>query len=255
MKIQEIYTPIEDARREIHLRRNNAQLRHKVEQFLGGPPPGSGIEPRAYLWKALHTPNREFYRFVAQAKLAGCQPTALEYRDDHFCSSNLDKLGLLRLTLVTGTNRHGEQIFRRIVIADITGSEGIPLSAIATHWGASLATFHQDLLKGCFPELPLTDNSAWLHARGANPKEFYPAALTRFLCQGILFENFIDKPGEEIFIRDVVLPAFESVCDLFGLRPLIVPLLPECTSDDPSWTWYDSHVAKLLKEILPPPAA
>ena len=209
-----------------------------------------GIEPRAYLCKALQTPNREFYRFVAQAKLTGCHPTALEYKDDQFCSSNPDKLGLLRLTLITGTNRHGEQTVRRIMIADTASSEGIPLNAITTHWGASLVTVHHDLLKVCFPQLPLTDKSTWLHSPGANPNEFYPALLARFLCHGILFENYIDKPREAIFVRNVVLPAFESVCNLFGMRPLIVRLLPERTSDDPSWTWYDSHVAKLLMEVL-----
>ncbi|MBN1403052.1 MAG: hypothetical protein JW942_01115 [Opitutales bacterium] len=52
----------------------------------------------------MQTPNREFFRFVEKAAVAGCKPAAQEYRHDRFCSLNPDKQALLRLTLVTGTS-------------------------------------------------------------------------------------------------------------------------------------------------------
>jgi hypothetical protein len=241
MTLEEIYTPLDEAREEVRLRWNDAELRRQVEAFLGGPPQGTTSGPCAYFCRALHTPNREFYRFVEQARAVGCPPCPLEYNDDRFCSLNPDKLGLLRLTWVTGTDKSGKPLFRRTMVADEPQCEGVPFRAITTRWGENLIGFHHRLLCGCFPEIIPADESVWIHAHGTSPKQFYPAVFARLVCHGVLFENYIDRDQEAPFVHSVVLPAFETVRARFGKRPLIVPLLPQESSDDPSWTWYDGQ--------------
>ena len=248
---KEIYTPLEQVGAEIRKRWNNIKLRRQVEDFLGGPPPGCVDAPRACLWRAVHTPNLEFFRFVESARTTGCLPYAFAGHYDRFCSTNPDKVGLLRLALITGTTKCDKPLFRHIRIADQVKYEGFPFHAIPTHWGESLIGFHYRLLRGAFPEVTPTDESSWLNARGSTAKEFYPAVFARFVCHGILFENYLNNSRERVFCRDVVFPSFETVTTLFGVRPIVVPLFsPSSMADDLSTTYYDANAVELINQAL-----
>jgi len=251
VNIEEIYTPLDNAKYEIRRRWHDATLRKQVESFLGGPPPGCASEPCACLWRAVHTPNREFFRFAEQARTTGCQPYAFAGHYDRYCSTNPEKVGLLRLKCVTGINKRGESIVRRVRIADGAEAEGLPFHAIVTHWGESFIAFHCRLVNGCFPDIIPIDESSWIKAWGTTPKEIYPAVLARFLCHGILFENYVNNSREASFLDETVLPAFETIYSLFGAMPLIVRLLPTNTADHPSWTWYEGQAVKVIKRNLP----
>jgi hypothetical protein len=251
LNIEEIYTPLEIAREEIRRRWNDLELRKNVEEFLGGAPFGTVSKPVAYLWRAVHTPNREFHRFIEQAKVIGLQPLALEAPHDRFCTMNPDKLGLLKLTFVTGTNIHGEPIIRRVKIADMNLSQGLPFISIKTLWGDSFVDVHHRLLKECFPEITPMNHSPWLFALGSSPKAYYPASFAMAIYHGVLFEDYIEGSHETPFIQDVICPTFEAVYSRFGIKPLIVPLAPENTSHYHSWAWYDPHVAKIFSQPTP----
>jgi hypothetical protein len=246
MKLESIYTPYEEAKVEILRRREDPDLRRMVEEFLGGPPPGRPDEPGAFLCRTVQTPNREFFRFMELASSIGLAPHAQEYLDDRFCSMNADKLGAVRMTFHHGINRRNEAVFRRCVIVAGNSWDGAPYQDLRTKWGENLVQFHHGLLRTFFAGLTLINESAWYRARGASPREFYPAHYARFICHGILLETYLETPQESPFIHEVVLPAFERVLSLFGRRPLIVPLLPPESAADPSWTWYDQEVERIV---------
>jgi len=55
--IIDFYTPIEEAKKEIWERWNNASLRKQVEEYLGGIPKCFISEPRAVLDRNIVSPN------------------------------------------------------------------------------------------------------------------------------------------------------------------------------------------------------
>lgn len=249
MMLEDLYTPLEEAKIELQRRQEDHDLHRQVDEFLGGTSLGVGKEPRAFLCRTIQTPNREFFWFAKQAEAACLIPAAQEYLDDRFCSMNPDKLNIVRMTFYKGKNRHNEPIIRRITVR-AGDKDGIPFSAIATPWGENLIAFHHKILRQFFPNIIPVNESAWYRANGGTPEKFYPAHFARFLCHGILFENYFATRHEAPFTRDVVLPAFESVCSRFGLKPLIVRLLPDELAGEPSWTWYDSEIENLVRQEL-----
>jgi len=246
VNLESIYTPLDEARTEILRRRGDLGLRRGVEDFLGGPPPGRPDEPGAFLCRTVQTPNREFFRFMELARSIGLAPHVQEYLDDRFCSMNADKLGAVRMTFHHGTNKRGEAIFRRCVIVAGNSWDGAPYTSLRTKWGENLVKFHHRLLQTLFAGVLPINESAWYRARGESPREFYPAHYARFLCHGVLLESYLETQRESPFNHEVVLPAFERVVSLFGLKPLIVPLLPRDSAAVPSWTWYDREVEEIV---------
>jgi hypothetical protein len=71
-----------------------------------------------------------------------------------------------------------------------------------------------------------------------------------FICHGVLFENFVTNVEEQRFAEEVVYPAFKEVEQLFGLKPLIVPLLPPHNASDKYWFCYSEEVEKEVLRCL-----
>lgn len=117
---------------------------------------------------------------------------------------------------------------------------------VRTLWGERLADFHHGLLSQSVSEIGRYDISPWYESHGEKAKEYYPYYLALFICHGILFENFITN-GEDRFTKSVVFPAFKQVVDHFGIKPLIVPLVPHETASDIYWRCYP---AELEEEVL-----
>jgi hypothetical protein len=249
-KLEKLYTPLTEAKDEIRRRWADLGLRKKVEEYLGVLSPGMGDESRAFYCRTVLTPHREFHRFIALACEAGLTPVGAEYLDDCFNSLNPDKLGLVRMTFLKGRNRLDEPIFKRKMVTggDINGKS---FTSILTLWGENLVDFHHRSLRTFFPDLVPVNEYAWIRTHGTSPRAYYPANFARFICHGILFENFLVTNGELAFTRDVVIPAFETVTTSFGMKPLIVRLLPQESENDPSWTWYDTEMEHLVsREML-----
>ncbi len=71
-----------------------------------------------------------------------------------------------------------------------------------------------------------------------------------FICHGILFENFLLKGDEGNFTREIAWPAIQRVTKHFGLKPLIVRLLPEESKADPYWCWYPGHLEEEVRRLM-----
>lgn len=239
----DIYTSLEEAREEIHRRWNDTSLRLKVEEVIASVPAFSRTEPKAYLWRPIATPNFEWFRFIELAGQVGLLPCLAEFTKDKFVSVNSDKYVLGKMPFFHRKNKKGETIFINKTIVDFNKYDGHLLNTVQTLWGEPFVEFHHRLvgLHSFQPEI--AEVSSWFNLNGAKAAAYYHNYLTLFICHGILFENFItDEEEEERFSRNVVFPAFREVVNHFGLKPLIVPLVPHETASDIYWRCYPSEL-------------
>ena len=233
-----IYTSIEEARSEIWRRWNDHALKAAVEEYVAGIPPCFD-QPRAVLFRNIISATTELALFMEQARAIGLRPLGAEYLEDVFCTRNADKLMLIKLRLITGTDRRGQSIFINRYIADVKENDNKTFSMIKTHDGEALASFHHRRVRNNFGAIEIVDFSRWIENNGKHSAEYYKKFLALFLCHGVLFETFVTNKAEDEFARSVVLPAFEQVLALFGMQPLIVRNLP--TPEDIYWLCYPAN--------------
>ena len=76
---------------------------------------------------------------------------------------------------------------------------------------------------------------------------YYFVFFSLFITNGILFENYFsqDKSEYDFFCRNII-ESFNKVEEYFGVRPLIVPLLPLRTELAREWLWYDISIKDLI---------
>ncbi|EKE15763.1 MAG: hypothetical protein ACD_11C00106G0003 [uncultured bacterium] len=242
--VNDIYTPLSVAKEEIWRRWNDKELRKKVEDFLGGEFPKIFKEkPKAALFRFIATPNFEFRHFFDFAKISSLDPIYIEFLEDKFCTRNQDKVCLGKITISDGKNK------KKIKIIDLQNNDNKNFSNIKTFNGGSLVGFHHDIFAKFYEDVEKFDISSF-KTNGENARDVYVKFFSLFLCNGILFENYIKKDNnyEKKFIEDVVSPAFHYVLEKFKIKPLIVPLLPIEDEDQEDWMWYPSQVDDYINE-------
>jgi hypothetical protein len=119
-----------------------------------------------------------------------------------------------------------------------------------TLWDEGFIAFHHRIISHSLKHIQCYDNTAWILKMGPNPAVYYHYFLSWFIAHGILFENFLTEGDEGRFTRDIVWPAFEKVTRHFGLKPLIVRLLPEESENDPYWCWYPGELEAEVRRLL-----
>ncbi len=245
----DLYTSLEEAKKEVWRRWNDAALRSCVNDFLGEIPEVLKEEPRAVLFRHIITPNAEYGHFLSAANGANIKPLGWEFLKDRFCTRNADKVGLIKMAFIQRRNgkEYATRQYRKI--GDLMTSDNKKLNDILTFSGEPLVDFHHRLLKEHASSVEIFDASPWYMAHGKKAKEYYKYFLSLFICHGILFENFItNEEEEERFSKSVVFPAFKKVCQHFGLKPLIVPLVPHDQAADIYWRCYPAELeAEVLK--------
>jgi len=248
-EVEKIYTPLSVAKEEIWRRWNDKELKKKVEDFLGGDiPEVFRKEPMAVLARHIASPNFEFFRFLDFAKILNINPVCLEYSADQFKSENRDKYCLGKLFFCDGVGKKmGEKINATKVI-DFDSSEGKKFKDMTTLNGENFISFHHQLLSGSVHNYKklISDESNWVKNNGEVSEIFYENFLALFICHGIIFENFLRVGKEKFFTETVVVPSFNKIKKIFGVSPLIVPLMPIDSEDDLHWRCYPGEVKKLL---------
>jgi hypothetical protein len=248
MLTRNVYTLINEALPEIERRRADVELRKKVNLFLGEEAlKVLGSEPRTILTRQLASPDMEFDNFINLSKSIGLKPFCWEFLDDFFVTSNEDKAALGRITFYDGYDKNNRIIINRRKIIDLTGrEEGNRISEILTTWSEKLVDFHHRALKKLHGDVEYVDMSYWYRSKGLTPKEYYPYLLALFICDGILFENFIEDGPEKIFSTEVFEPAYNLIVEKFGVKPIIVEAIPENEMDNIYWWCYSKEVEKLI---------
>jgi len=248
----DIYTTLEEAREEVYKRWNNEALRKEVKAFVGEIPEPLRNEPRAWLGRYIATPDNEFFHFLKLAKQCNLKPLATEYLEDRFYRKNDDKICLAKMQFIHGKNRAGgSQNVHLLKIINDRKNHMRNFADIQTLWGEPFITFHHRLLALYAPAIEVLDASAWFHSYGNTAKDYYSYLLALFVAHGVLFEDFVTDGSEARFTKEIMLPAFEKVQASFGLKPLIVSLVPDLA--DEYWWCYpeyiEAEVAKCLKNI------
>jgi len=248
-----LYTPLHEAKEEIWRRWNDKALREEVSAYLGDIPDLFKETPHAMLWRWIATPNFETIRFLALASQVELPPFLAEYADDKFCTMNPDKLYLGKMVFIQESK--DQFIKSHINIIDIPGNDGRIIKEIQTHWGCTLIDAHHSLWNGFYPDIKLTDFTSWFSSLGNNIHKRYELMLALFLCHGVLFENYIINDNhyfkhERKFVIDVIMPAFQKIQELFGLKPLIVPLVTPEEEGDLYWNYYPGFLKQEVEKLM-----
>lgn len=239
---KDIYTTLSAAREEIWRRWNDEELKIKIQDFLGKEfPDVFRDKPKAVLFRFIATPNFEFRRFFDLSKLVGLDPVYAEFLGDKFCTRNDDKVSLGRITVSNGKDK------KRRNIIDLQKNDNKKFSEIETLWGGKLVDFHHAIFSEEFGDVEKMNVSIF-KTNGESAKDVYVKFLALFLCNGVLFENYILKDGgyEKKFTNTVVFPAINELKEKFGIKPLIVPLLPITDEEHEDWMWYPYKLDKKM---------
>jgi hypothetical protein len=248
-EIDALYTPLDEALAQLRERRVDEKLRMVVEQFHSAClPTFLRSKPCAFLGRYLVTPNREFEQFVLIAKASGLAPLCAEATEDIFHGRNREKRRLCRPTFEIRPSS-----FRGLHIMDGSGRmDGTKLGKLRLPNGMTLPAFHRALLDYAFHNFArhVIDYSQWFSE--ARREEFYYLHyLALFIRDGILFENFLaDDPEELRFARERVIPSFAKAVELFGVRPLIVPLLPRESESHERWRCHGGALYEPARRLL-----
>jgi hypothetical protein len=252
-----IYTDIDVAKDEVWKRWNDADLKKEVSKFLGGDMPDFFRKsPKAYLARSIASPNREAVQFLKIAHQLALQPVFGEYPEDKFTSNNFDKYHLGKLFFYDGKGRNNGEKLTSKSILDIRNADGRMVDELTTVWGESLASFHRRMFHEVMPrsvtaQRSIMDVSPYLKHYGESARRYYPKYLAWFLCYGVLAELFmVHSEKDKQFLEDTVVPAFERLQSLFGLKPLILATFPGHDGpDNLAWKYYPESLKKLLQYL------
>jgi len=244
---QIVYTPLSEALRLLEERQKDIELLNKVKKILEGDIPGplKNINKYGIQFRQIATPNNEAEHFLKVTDGFGLIPVFMEYHQDKFSSNNCYKRSLGQLNIQGKVNKKDEFVIEKIGIMDFNKHNGKKLTEVVTHWDEPIVDFHRRLFDVCGfnnKKCSFFDTSEWVKNHGATPEEYYKHFLLLFVGHGILFENFLLEGEDARFSQDVILPAIESVVNLTGVKPLIVPIGPLDMDNDDFWFYYQPDI-------------
>ncbi len=249
----EIYTNFSNIEKEVKKRWNNKRLRKKVDNFFGDKMLSIiKNKPRAVLSRSIGTPNLELKYFLDIVKETKLKPLILEY-DGEFVAKNIDKYHLCRLFFFRTLKNKKTIISNTINIVNFNKDEGKYFNKIKTLWGQGIIDFHHELLHKELPKFKnkVVDFSGWFDETKKLSKYYYLYYLSLFVCHGVLFENFLIGDKQEAnFIKKKFLPSFRRVEKIFGVKPLIYPLLPFENEKSPFWLSYPESMKKRVDKKM-----
>lgn len=247
-----IYTPLDEALKELEKRQKDKKLKKEISSFLNDDIPKNFNSGLKAIFFSYLTPNYEIRRFFSIVDaIDSLEPVFLEYSDDKFVTENERKYALGKLRFYNGTGNRGGTKIDSANIIEFNKFNGKKISEVKTFWGQSLLDFHHDFFETSFRPLKKASNydvSNWLKTHGETPKEYYKAILALALVNGIMFENYMLDIKEMSFTKEVFLPAFIYLSKKFGCKPLIVALEPTDIEGDLFWMCYPGSDKKLINK-------
>lgn len=252
-ELDSIYTPLAEAEKEIKRRWKDKKLQKKISEFFNGNIPYFlRDEPKAYFARQIITPNFEFFNFIKSLKGLKLDFVCPEIKEDYFSAKNSCKYHLGKLFFNDGGGKRGGMKLKTCNVINFNQSNGKKLCHVETLWGENLIDFHHRILGSVVPDIEkkIFDISEWKKKESKSFDEFYLKFLAFFICNAILFENFLVNKEERHFTKNVVLPSFYKLNELFGVRPLIVRSLPHKEEESDAWFYYPGFIENTIKNQL-----
>lgn len=254
LSVDDIYTPLEEAKEEIWKRWKDIKLRKKMEKYVGKKFFKLFFNkkcPLAIIGRNIASPNNELLYFIEKANKLGLRPLCFEYLDDKFVGQNSDKYYLANIYFFEGKGRNGGNKISTFKLIDVCKEDGKIFRDIKTLSGGSFVSFHHDFLDRLKTKCKRFDGSSWLHENGAVAKKYYYKYLALFAYFGILFEDFVTNKSEKKFLENIVIPHFKKVTKDLGVKPLIVELIGSSQSKDLYWRCYSKDIMKKVVKSGP----
>jgi len=248
-QVVDMYTKFSLLKDEVLRRRSDQNLVNKVKDFFREVGvPVDDLKPKAFFSRSVATPNLEFLYFIDLAKELGFEPCFLEY-PDKFVSLNSNKYHVGNIKIYTDDSYTKTNNYK---IIDFNKFDGKSFNEIKTLTGQSLIDFHHDFLLEFLPEMngKIVNFFDWFNLTRKG-EYYYLYYLSLFICGGVLFENFLQNDSKELsFVESKIIPSFNKAVEIFGVKPLIYPLLPlenECQKD---WLAYPIHTKDYIERKI-----
>jgi hypothetical protein len=249
-EVKKIYTPLSVAKEEIWRRWNDKELKKKVEDFLGGDVPEFfKKDPKAILSRDVISPNKEFFYFLDLAEEIKLDKIFIEYLDGKFVAKNFNKYHLCKMFFHDGNGKKGGDRIDTSMIVNFNKFEGEKMKNIETIQGEDFVGFHHDLTRKAHPDIDtkkIFDFSDWFNSHREMSEYYYLHYLALFLVHGVLFDNFILSNGEKDFTKGKILPSFHKLTEIFGVKPIVVPLTPRDDESGIYWWCYSNSIKELM---------
>jgi hypothetical protein len=249
--IKNIYSSLSEICEELSNRSRDQKLGEKVSNYFDiNFPTFTSDKPIAFLSRTIATPNLEMEYFLDIANTYNFKPVILEY-DSKFIAKNPEKYHLCKLYFYKSAEALSRGIVNTERIVDFNKYEGSNFSEINTKWGESLKSIHRDLWSKKYhnTSVDIIDFTKWFNLSRTLGNEYYSMYLSLFICNGVLFENFIPEDKEECnFISERLIPSMNDVVNIFGVKPLIFPLLPMENERNKTWYFYEEKLKQVLAE-------
>lgn len=247
--VEGVYTPLSAAMKILKERRNDFELQRKVDAFFGtvGIPRELVGKQKAVISRCIATPNLEIKYFFEMSELLNLEPQIFEY-PGKFVNINTDKYMLSKMHFLTKREGHSLISEKKSVI-DFNASEGKMFKEIATVTGEPIIDLHHRLFEVQYPDKysSISDFTDWFDATKNYNDEYYFCFFSLFIVNGVLFENYFSQDDREYsFFCEKIYGSFKKVEEYFGVKPLIVPLLPLRGELAKEWLWYDIDIKDLI---------
>lgn len=250
-ELSEIYTPLEAVEDELRKRWNNSLLKQSVDALWEGDIPDVlNKSPRAIISRHVMSPNFELLNFLKSVKKTSLEPLGLEYLEDKFVTKNEDKYYLGKMFFYHGLGKKGGIKTISTKVIDFDRCDGKKISDINTIHEQNFVEFHHRLVSSVLDENHRLDMSAFYKRQGKLASNYYDYVLSLFIAHGVLFENFLASGFYAELTRDIFLPRFRYISDKFGVKPLIVRLVPEETEEDIYWRQYPEEYESAVSAIM-----
>jgi hypothetical protein len=250
-ELDAIYLSLDEAKAEIQKRWNDKELRLRMEALLGDDLPAiMKSAPRAVISRHVMSPNFELLNFLKQVENIGIEPAGLEYLEDKFVTINEDKYYLGKMFFYEGIGKKGGVKTSSIKIVDFDFFDGKKILEVKTLTGDGFVDFHHQLVSSILGPENRMDMSEYYARNGGHASRYYRYILSLFICHGVLFENFLLSGFYSELTTDIFLPTYKEVVAEFGVRPLVVRLVPGESEEDLYWRQYPAQYKDIVSGIM-----
>lgn len=211
------------------------------------------MDRRRPMFRDIISPNKELLFFLDLIKEVEMDPALIEYTDGKFVARNFNKYHLCRMFFHNGVGKKMGDKIETMMVVDFNKYEGKKLDKLKTIWGDNFIDFHHKILKEAVPAIDMKkicDFSKWFNKHRKKSQYYYLHYLALFIAHGVLFENFILSKGEKEFTLKKIIPSFRKAEQIFGIKPIIVPLTLVEDENELYWWCYPGKIKSMVEKQL-----